>query len=144
MYVFWSSIYQFPCCIYLSIYLSVCLSVCLSVYLSIYLSSSSSIYCLSIIYHHLSIMYLPIYLSSIYFLSIIYLSTYLPIIIIYHLSIYLSIYLSSIFLPWLCPAVFRILLPSPGIEPGPPAVKARSPNHWTAREFHPPPPPCCI
>ena len=27
-----------------------------------------------------------------------------------------------------------ILLPRPGIEPGPSAVKAQSPNHWTARE----------
>ena len=30
---------------------------------------------------------------------------------------------------------FGILVPQPGIEPGPLAVKARSPNHWTAREF---------
>ena len=28
-----------------------------------------------------------------------------------------------------------ILVPWPGIEPRPLAVKARSPNHWTAREF---------
>ena len=28
-----------------------------------------------------------------------------------------------------------ILVPQPGIEPGPPAVEAQSPNHWTAREF---------
>ena len=28
----------------------------------------------------------------------------------------------------------RILVPRPGIEPVPPAVEARSPNHWTARE----------
>ncbi|XP_059938559.1 zinc finger protein 69 homolog isoform X1 [Mesoplodon densirostris] len=28
-----------------------------------------------------------------------------------------------------------ILVPQPGIEPGPLAVTARSPNHWTAREF---------
>ena len=29
----------------------------------------------------------------------------------------------------------EILVPHPGIEPGPTAVKARSPNHWTARGF---------
>ena len=29
----------------------------------------------------------------------------------------------------------RILAPLPGIEPGPSAVKERSPNYWTAREF---------
>ena len=28
-----------------------------------------------------------------------------------------------------------ILVPGPGIEAAPSAVKARSPNHWTAREF---------
>ena len=28
-----------------------------------------------------------------------------------------------------------ILVPRPGIEPGHLAVKAQSPNHWTAREF---------
>ena len=28
-----------------------------------------------------------------------------------------------------------ILTPQPGIEPGPQAVKAQSPNHWTAKEF---------
>ena len=27
-----------------------------------------------------------------------------------------------------------ILVPRPGIEPIPPAVEARSPNHWTSRE----------
>ena len=31
--------------------------------------------------------------------------------------------------------VCRILVPRPGIEPWPLAVKAPSPNHWTAREF---------
>ena len=30
---------------------------------------------------------------------------------------------------------FGILVPRPGIEPTPSAVKALSPNHWTAREF---------
>ena len=30
---------------------------------------------------------------------------------------------------------YGILVPRPGIEPGSSAVKARSPNHWTAREF---------
>ena len=28
-----------------------------------------------------------------------------------------------------------ILVPQPGIERVPPAVEARSPKHWTAREF---------
>ena len=30
----------------------------------------------------------------------------------------------------------RILVAQPTTEPGPPAVKVPSPNHWTAREFH--------
>ena len=38
----------------------------------------------------------------------------------------------------LCPATSRILVPWPGIESVPLAVKVRSPNHWTAREL----PPC--
>ena len=29
----------------------------------------------------------------------------------------------------------RILVPLPGMEPVPPAVEPRSPNHWTTREF---------
>ena len=31
-------------------------------------------------------------------------------------------------------AACGILVPRPGIEPGPPAVKAPRPNHWTSRE----------
>ena len=33
------------------------------------------------------------------------------------------------------------LVPQPGIQPGPPAVEAWSPNHWTVREFAEP---CCL
>ena len=36
---------------------------------------------------------------------------------------------------WPCHAAYGILVPQPGIEPVPPAVEVRSPNHWTAREF---------
>ena len=32
-------------------------------------------------------------------------------------------------------AACKILVPPPGIEPVPPAVEVRSPNHWTTREF---------
>ena len=35
-------------------------------------------------------------------------------------------------LPW---AACGILVPWPGIEPGPSAVKVLSPNHWTSRKF---------
>ena len=35
---------------------------------------------------------------------------------------------------WLCPAACDILVPRPGIKPGPLAVRAPSPNHWPARE----------
>ena len=34
----------------------------------------------------------------------------------------------------LCRVACGILVPRPGIEPRATAVKARSPNHWTARE----------
>ena len=33
-----------------------------------------------------------------------------------------------------CYVAFRILVPHLGIEPGPPAVEAWNPNHWTSRE----------
>ena len=36
---------------------------------------------------------------------------------------------------WPHHATCRILVPRPGMESGPPAVEARSPNHWTTREF---------
>ena len=39
------------------------------------------------------------------------------------------------FPPQPCRAACGILVPWPGIEPGPSAVRARSPNHCTAREF---------
>ena len=35
---------------------------------------------------------------------------------------------------WPCHAACRVLVPWPGIEPGPPASGAQSLNHWTARE----------
>ena len=44
----------------------------------------------------------------------------------------ISIY---IFFFWPCHRGCRILVPQPGIEPGPLAVRAPSPNYWTAREF---------
>ena len=36
---------------------------------------------------------------------------------------------------WWHPEVCGILVPRPGLEPGAPAVRVPSPNHWTAREF---------
>ena len=44
------------------------------------------------------------------------------------LFVYLFIYF------WLYPTACRILVPWPGIEPAPPALEARSLNHWTTRE----------
>ena len=38
------------------------------------------------------------------------------------------------FFSWLCPAACGILVPRPGVEPGPYAARMGSPNHWTARE----------
>ena len=48
---------------------------------------------------------------------------------LYNLSVYLFIYF------WPRCAACRILVSQPGMEPVPSAVKARSPNHWTARYF---------
>ena len=36
---------------------------------------------------------------------------------------------------WSCSTACRILVPQPGIEPRPLAVKAQGPNHWAARDF---------
>ena len=36
---------------------------------------------------------------------------------------------------WLHHTTCGILVPRPGIDSGPSAVKAQSPSHWTAREF---------
>ena len=44
-------------------------------------------------------------------------------------KIYLFIYL------WLHHEACRILILQSGIEPRPPAVEVRNPNHWTAREL---------
>ena len=41
------------------------------------------------------------------------------------------------FFYWLRHLAYRILVPQPGIEPGPPAVETWGPNHWTSREFPP-------
>ena len=40
-----------------------------------------------------------------------------------------------VFVFWLYCKAYGILVPRSGIEPRPSAVKAWSPNHWTAREF---------
>ena len=40
-----------------------------------------------------------------------------------------------IFFFWPCLTVCGTLVPGPGMEPVPTAVEARSPNHWTTREF---------
>ena len=40
----------------------------------------------------------------------------------------------NFFFFWLCYAAFRVLVPWPGIKPLPPALRAQSLNHWTARE----------
>ena len=41
----------------------------------------------------------------------------------------------TLFFFWPSLAACGILVPRPGIKPVPPEVEARSPNHWTAREF---------
>ena len=40
-----------------------------------------------------------------------------------------------LFIFWPCHASCGILVPQPGIEPGPSAMKVQSPNRWTAREL---------
>ena len=40
-----------------------------------------------------------------------------------------------LFIYWLCFVAYEILVPQPGMKAGPSAVRAQSPNHWTAREL---------
>ena len=47
---------------------------------------------------------------------------------------YLFIDFIYLFIFWPCRTACWILVPRPGIEPLPPAVEARSLNHWTTRE----------
>ena len=44
------------------------------------------------------------------------------------------VFLFCFFVFWLHHVACGILAPWPGIEPMPPAVEERSPNHWTAKE----------
>ena len=46
-----------------------------------------------------------------------------------------TIFYSGCTIFWLYHATCGILVPQPGIKPGPLAVRALSPNHWTTREF---------
>ena len=50
------------------------------------------------------------------------------------LKVVLLLLLLFIFYFWPCHVACGILVPQPGIEPVPPAMEARSPNHQTARE----------
>ena len=52
-----------------------------------------------------------------------------------YLYIYIYIYLKFFFCFWLCQEACGILIPWPGIEPGPSTMKAWSLNQWTARKF---------
>ena len=52
--------------------------------------------------------------------------------LVFFLSVF---YFLIFFLFWPCHVACGILVPWPGIEPGPPAVEVWSPNHWTTREF---------
>ena len=49
--------------------------------------------------------------------------------------IFLFCFLFVCFCFWPRCVSFGVLVPQPGIEPWPSAVKALSPNHWPAREF---------
>ena len=52
-----------------------------------------------------------------------------------YLRMWLHLEVRSFFFFWPHCVPCGILVSQPGIEPTPSAVKARSPNHWTAREF---------
>ena len=51
------------------------------------------------------------------------------------LSLCWFLFFLTFFFFWPCRTAWGILVRQPGIKPGPSAVRASSPNHWTAREF---------
>ena len=51
------------------------------------------------------------------------------------LSVILLYYFILFLFFWPHHVACGILVPRPGIEPGPSSVKAQNPNHWTTREF---------
>ena len=53
----------------------------------------------------------------------------------YRLCVFLVCFLFFFWCFWLHCAACGILVPQAGVESRPRAVKALSPNHWTAREF---------
>ena len=53
----------------------------------------------------------------------------------YHLATSIVIFFFFFFPFGLAMWLHRILLPRPGTEPRPSAVKVQSPNHWTTRKF---------
>ena len=56
--------------------------------------------------------------------------------IIFHSALHIFYgFVLFLFLFWTHLMACGVLVPQPGIEPGPLSVKAQSPNHWTAREF---------
>ena len=54
--------------------------------------------------------------------------------LLYHMVVLFSIFFFKFFF-WLHCTACGILVPRPGIEPGPSSMRVQSPNHWTAREF---------
>ena len=70
---------------------------------------------------------------SFVFMSQIYLKDLLKFQVIGQLFSKLFIPITNFLFFW--PCSMGILVPQPGIKPVPSAVKAQSPNHWTAREF---------
>ena len=72
------------------------------------------------------------------FLNLSYSAITIPVftpLIIYLIFFFKLIYIFIVKCLIFCLTVYRILVPRPGIEPGPPAVEAQSPNYWTTREF---------
>ena len=57
--------------------------------------------------------------------------------IFFSLFLFVCLFFGFFLIFWPRHTACRILVPRPGIEPAPPAMKAQSLNHWTTREVPP-------
>ena len=67
----------------------------------------------------------------------VFLGKYLQYMILFCSGLHVCHFLLFVWVSWPIHAACKILLPPPGIEPVPSAVKVQSSNHWTTREFPP-------
>ena len=106
-----------------------------SVFLKVYSPIIYSIYSISKFFLFLNFQFL-VYLSLLFLFPFILRNPFILGLIKYiHFLLNTAYFLFSFIFFTVLHSLLRILVPQPGNEPRPSAVKVPSPNHWTAREF---------